>query len=187
MQNGDVDFMLRYIGLQQGTGEVFKSDPKLSVLENPANNYRYLNFNTRRRPMNDCAFRQAVAVLIDKEFLSEKILQGAAIPLYSLVPPGNAGWYNDAVPKLGMGLSREQRTDLAREILKQAGFSWEGGLEPAWDADNLMVTQAGRLLMPGGTPVPPLIMPAPGAGYDPLRATFAIWIETWLNEFGIPL
>ena len=23
--------------------------------------------------------------------------------------------------------------------------------------------------------------------YDPLRSTFAIWIETWLNEFGIPL
>jgi ABC-type transport system substrate-binding protein len=30
-------------------------------------------------------------------------------------------------------------------------------------------------------------MPAPSAGYDPLRSTFAIWIESWLNEFGIPL
>jgi peptide/nickel transport system substrate-binding protein len=41
--------------------------------------------------------------------------------------------------------------------------------------------------MPNGQPVPPLNMPAPSAGYDPLRSTFAIWIETWLNEFGIPL
>ena len=30
-------------------------------------------------------------------------------------------------------------------------------------------------------------MLAPSPGYDPLRSTFAIWIETWLNEFGIPL
>ena len=41
--------------------------------------------------------------------------------------------------------------------------------------------------MPDGTPVPELNMPAPSPGYDPLRSTFAIWIETWLNEFGIPL
>jgi peptide/nickel transport system substrate-binding protein len=41
--------------------------------------------------------------------------------------------------------------------------------------------------MPNGVPVPPLTMPAPSAGYDPLRSTFAIWIETWLNELGIPL
>lgn len=28
---------------------------------------------------------------------------------------------------------------------------------------------------------------APSAGYDPMRATFAIWIERWLNEAGIPV
>jgi ABC-type transport system substrate-binding protein len=41
--------------------------------------------------------------------------------------------------------------------------------------------------MPDGTPVPPLTMLAPSPGYDPLRSTFAIWIETWAREFGIPL
>jgi ABC-type transport system substrate-binding protein len=25
---------------------------------------------------------------------------------------------------------------------------------------------------------------APGPGYDPLRATYSIWIETWLNQLG---
>ena len=28
---------------------------------------------------------------------------------------------------------------------------------------------------------------APSAGYDPLRSTFAIWVERWANEAGIPL
>jgi ABC-type transport system substrate-binding protein len=45
----------------------------------------------------------------------------------------------------------------------------------------------GRLIMPDGTPVPELELWAPNAGYDPLRSTFAIWAETWLNEAGIPV
>jgi peptide/nickel transport system substrate-binding protein len=187
MQNDEVDFVINPLGLQRGLANKVKTDPNLTVIENNVNGFRYLSFNTRRRPMNDCAFRQAVAVLIDKEFVTGTILQGVAFPNYTFVPPGNAAWYNDDVPKLGMSLDREQRTNLALAILKQAGYTWEGGVEPAWDPDNLQVTQAGRMLMPDGTPVPALTMPAPSPGYDPLRSTFAIWIETWLNEFGIPL
>jgi ABC-type transport system substrate-binding protein len=34
--------------------------------------------------------------------------------------------------------------------------------------------------------VPELELLAPSAGYDPMRSTFAIWIERWLNDIGIP-
>jgi ABC-type oligopeptide transport system substrate-binding subunit len=128
-----------------------------------------------------------VAVLIDKEFVTQTILQGQAFPFYSFVAEGNTAWYNPDINKLGEGLSREERTNLAVAILEEAGYSWEGDVKPTWDAENRQVTPAGRLIMPDGTPVPPLTMPAPSPGYDPLRSTFAIWIETWLNEFGIPL
>jgi ABC-type transport system substrate-binding protein len=187
MKNGEVDFVINPLGLQRGLADQVRTDPNLTVIENSVNGYRYMSFNTRRRPMNDCAFRQAMAVLIDKEFVTGTILQGVAFPFYSFVAEGNAFWYNPDAPKIGEGLDRETRTNLAREILKQAGYTWEGGQEPTWDAENRQVTQAGRLLMPDGTPVPPLNMPAPSPGYDPLRSTFAIWIETWANEFGIPL
>jgi ABC-type transport system substrate-binding protein len=40
--------------------------------------------------------------------------------------------------------------------------------------------------MPNGRPVPSLEILAPPAGYDPLRATYAIWIERWARELGIP-
>lgn len=187
LQNGEVDFVINPLGLQRGLTDRVKTDPNLKVIENSVNGFRYLSFNNRRRPMNDCAFRQAVAVLIDKEFVTKTILQGVAFPNYTFVPPGNAFWYNPDIPLLGQGLTREQRTNLAVAILEQAGFTWEGDVKPTWDADNRQVTQAGRLIMPDGTAVPPLVMPAPSPGYDPLRSTFAIWIETWLNEFGIPL
>jgi len=187
LRNGEVDFVINPLGLQRGLWESLKGDANLTTIANSVNGYRYLSFNNRRRPMNDCSFRQAVAVLIDKEFVTGTILQGAAFPFYSYVAEGNAAWYNPDVPKLGAGLSREERTNLAVAILEQAGYTWEGDVKPTWDADNRQVTPAGQLLMPDGTPVPPLTMPAPSPGYDPLRSTFAIWIETWLNEFGIPL
>jgi ABC-type transport system substrate-binding protein len=187
LKNGEVDFMLNSLGLQRGLANQIRNDPNLTVVENQTNGFRYLSFNTRRRPMNDCAFRQAMAVLIDKEFVTGTILQKVAFPLYTFIPEGNTAWYFTDTPKLGQGLDREQRTNLALAILEQAGYTWEGDQKPSWDGDNRQVVPAGRLLMPDGTPVPPLTMLAPSPGYDPLRSTFAIWIETWANEFGIPL
>jgi ABC-type transport system substrate-binding protein len=186
MENGEVDMVLNSLGLQKGLETRVRANPDLSWLENPQNGFRYLSLNTRRRPMNDCAFRQAVAVLIDKEFVTGTILQDQAFPMYTFLPEANEAWYNDDVPKLGQGLSREERTNLAVAILEQAGYTWEGDVKPTWDPENRQVTPAGRLLMPDGTPVPELNFPAPSPGYDPLRSTFAIWIETWLNEFGVP-
>jgi peptide/nickel transport system substrate-binding protein len=164
-----------------------RTAPDLAVIENPPNRYRYLSFNVRRAPMNDCAFRQAVAVLIDKEFLANEILQGSVQPLYNYVPSANTLWYNDEIQKLGENLTRAERTELATAILKGAGYTWEGGGEPVWDEENRSVVPAGRLLMPDGTLVPNLNLLSPGPGYDPMRSTFAIWIENWLNEFGVPL
>jgi hypothetical protein len=84
-------------------------------------------------------------------------------------------------------LNRDQRLQAAIAILEQAGYTWEGDQKPTYDADNDAVVPGGRLVMPDGTPVPELDLWAPNAGYDPLRSTFAIWIETWLNEVGIPV
>jgi ABC-type transport system substrate-binding protein len=187
LKNGEVDFTLNSLGLQRGLADQIKGDPNLTVIENQTNGFRYLSFNNRRRPMNDCSFRQAMAVLIDKEFVTGTILQGVAFPLYTFVPEGNEAWFFDGVPKLGQGLDREARTNLALAILEQAGYTWEGDVKPFWDGDNRQVVAGGALIMPDGTPVPPLNMLAPSPGYDPLRSTFAIWIETWANEFGIPL
>jgi ABC-type transport system substrate-binding protein len=187
LKNDEVDYVVNPLGLQRGLANQIRTDPNLTVTENSVNGFRYMSFNTRRAPMNDCAFRQAMAVLIDKEFVTSTILQGVAFPMYGFVAPANEAWYNTAIPELGKGMDRETRTNLARAILEQAGFTWEGGQAPTWDEENRQVVQAGRLLMPDGTPVPPLNMPAPSPGYDPLRSTFAVWIETWANEFGIPL
>jgi peptide/nickel transport system substrate-binding protein len=192
LKAGEIDMLLNPLGLQRGLLDQVEGDPNLEVLQNSVNGFRYLAFNHRRQPMNDCSFRQAVAVLIDKEFVARTILQNVAFPLYSFVPEANGAWYFDDVPKLGLNadgtsMSRADRLSLAVAILEQAGYSWEGDQKPAWNVDNGEVDAGGRLIMPDGTPVPEIELWGPNAGYDPLRATFAIWIENWLNEAGIPV
>jgi len=186
LKNGDIDFILNPNGLQKGLQDQVRDDPGIGVVENVSNGFRYLAFNFHQAPMDNKAFRQAVATLIDKEFLTSTVLQGVAIPVYTTVPQGNGFWYNADVPMIGKGLTRTQRVDQSVRLLKEAGFTWE--IEPRVSGDgNFMETEGEGLRMPNGELVPELEILAPSAGYDPLRSTFAIWIERWLNEVGIPV
>ncbi len=186
LKKGDIDFMLNPLGLSKGLQEQLQGQEGLTTIENPSSGVRYLGFNFRRPPMDNKAFRQAVATLIDKEFITETVLQGVAIPVYTMVPEGNKAWHNADVPMIGQGLSRGDRVTEAVSLLKGAGFTWEK--EPRVSEDGKFIEQRGEgLKMPNGDPVPEMSLIAPSAGYDPLRSTFAIWIERWMNEMGIPL
>jgi peptide/nickel transport system substrate-binding protein len=192
LKAGEIDMLLNPLGMQRGLLDQVENAPNLEVLRNPVNGFRYMAFNHRRQPMNDCSFRQAVTFLIDKDFVAKTILQNVAYPLYSYVPEANGAWYFDDVPKFGLRpdgtpMSREERITMAVQILENAGYSWENDQKPYWDVDAAEVRVGGRLIMPDGTPVPDLELWAPSAAYDPLRSTFAIWIESWLNEAGIPV
>ena len=176
LKTGDIDFMLNPLGLSSGLQEQLRGEPGPTTIENSSDGVRYLGFNFRKAPMDNKAFRQAVATLIDKEFLVDTVLQGVAIPIYTMVPEGNAAWYNPDVPYIGRGLTRAERIQSAVDLLKGAGFSWE--TEPRLSEDGQFVEQPGEgLMMPDGQQVPEMEELASTAGYDPLRSTFAIWIE----------
>ena len=184
LKKGDIDFMLNPLGLQRGLQEQLKGQAGLETLENANNGFRYLGFNMRHPPMNIKAFRQAVAILIDKEFLTSTVLQGVAIPMYTTVPEGHGFWYNPNVSLIGKGLSRTERTEEAVKLLKDAGFTWEK--EPKVSENGTVEVEGKGLKLPNGDPMPDLEILSPSPGYDPLRSTFAIWIERWLNDMGIP-
>ena len=184
LKKGDIDFMLNPLGLQRGLQEQLVGEQGLTNLENPSNGFRYLGFNFRKAPMDNKAFRHAVATLIDKEFLSSTVLQGVALPMYTTVPEGNGFWYNPDVPLIGKGLSRSERNAEVVRILKEAGFTWEQ--EPVVSANGTVEEEGKGLRLPNGDPMPELEILSPSPGYDPLRSTFAIWIERWLNDIGVP-
>ena len=184
LKKGDIDFMLNPLGLQRGLQEQLVGERGLTNLENPSNGFRYLGFNFRKPPMDNKAFRHAVATLIDKEFLSRTVLQGVALPMYTTVPEGNGFWYNPDVPLIGKGLTRAERNAEVVRILKDAGFTWEQ--EPVVSANGTVEEEGKGLRLPNGDPMPELEILSPSPGYDPLRSTFAIWIERWLNDIGVP-
>ena len=81
----------------------------------------YFVFNTRKKPFDDARVRQALSMMVDREFLAEQIWGGTMVPAYSFVPPGtgNAGApvfmaFRDAGP-----LEREAQ---ALALLKAAGY-----------------------------------------------------------------
>jgi peptide/nickel transport system substrate-binding protein len=186
LTDGAVDFLLNPLGLQRGLQQLVLAEPSLNVIVNEQNGYRYLAFNTRKAPMNDKAFRQAVSCRIDKEFMANTVLGGSAIASNSQVPPGNSFWANPDVEGTCDGQTEEERFETAKQLLVDAGYTWT--TEPMWDPANLDVIPEGAgLASPDGTPVPPMELLSPGPGYDPLRATYSLFIEQWSRQMGIPV
>ena len=135
--------------------------------------------------MDSKEFRQAVAILIDKEFITDVVLEGIALPMYTMVPEGNIFWWNPDVPVIGREITREQRVDEVVSLLKGAGFSWTK--EPEWDRNSRRVDPGEGLTMPNGQPVPAMEFLAPTEEEDSTRAKAAELIEEWLSEVGIPV
>jgi ABC-type transport system substrate-binding protein len=185
LKAGEIDFILNPLGMPRGFIAQVESDASLTAIENPSNGFRYLGFNLRRSPMNIDEFRDALALVIDKEFMANDVLQGAATPLYTSIPEANHRWYNAAVAEElaapFVGKSTENRLLEAVALLEAAGFTWDE--RPAMDPTGVAV-RAGSGIRLHGEPVRPLEILAPGPGYDPMRATYAVWIETWLEQLG---
>ena len=186
LTDGEVDFLLNPLGLQRGLQNLVLSEPDLNVLVNEQNGFRYLAFNTRKFPMSELSFRQAVACRIDKDFMANTVLGGAAIAANSLVPPGNSFWANPDLTGICDGQDEVQRFESAKQFLLDGGWTWD--VEPLWNEDNRDVLPKGEGLRgPDGTAIQAIELLAPGPGYDPLRATYSLFIEEWAVDLGIPL
>ncbi len=187
LQEGETDYLLNPLGMQRGLQQEALASENLEVVVNAPNGFRYLAFNLRKSPGSYNGYRQAIAYMIDKEFLTTNVLQGVALPLYVLIPEGNKKWYNEEaaneISTQYVGLSEGERVQAAVDALKADGFTWE--TEPTVDEDG-NVTPGVGLIDPTGTKVAEQEILAPPASYDPLRATASLWIEGWMETLGIP-
>jgi len=81
----------------------------------------YFCINTKKPPFDDVRVRQALSMVIDREFLAEQIWGGTMIPGYSLVPPGVAN-YGEPAMMAWKDVSPIEREDKAKALLKEAGY-----------------------------------------------------------------
>jgi ABC-type transport system substrate-binding protein len=194
LAGGELDFVFDPTGLTSGLRNELATDPNLQFSVNQTEGFRFMAFNMRKAPMSDLAFRQATATVINKELIADTVLAGAVFPGYTIVHPDLTLHYNEDVEKAGWadGEPTDQgaRFETAIQILKDAGYTWT--TEPVVVTDDeggfLEVNPKGEgLTMPNGTAVPDVSILTPGPSYDPFRATFSIYMESWMQELGIPV
>ena len=82
----------------------------------------YYSLNMKREVMSDPKVRQALAMVIDREFLGDEIWAGAMLPAYSLVPPGIGNYEGGGSQADWADMSLLDREDKAIELMKEAGY-----------------------------------------------------------------
>lgn len=188
----EVDYVLDPEGMTAALRNELATDSDLDFSASPAEGFRYLAFNLRKAPMSDLAFRQAVATVIDKELIAGQVLADSVDPAYTIVNPELTAHHNGNVKRMGWAdgepMSEDERFEMAIQTLRDAGYTWstEPVVDYGPDGTFSDVIPGEGLTMPNGVPVPELTLLAPGPRYDPVRDTYAIWIEQWMHDIGIP-
>jgi ABC-type transport system substrate-binding protein len=181
LKKGAID--MYWQGIQPGYIENLEQHPEIRIFSSERSALYYLGFNVRKPPFNDPALRRAAAVLVDKSFIIERILQGYGSRMDSIIPAGNEFWYNPNLTEYGEGLEREQRIRAAHRILNEAGYRWTR--PPVDDAGKVQPAEGLRL--PDGSPMESVTILTPPADYDPHRAISGLLIQQWLRQAGIPV
>jgi oligopeptide transport system substrate-binding protein len=83
----------------------------------------YYVFKSKKDPWSNVKLRHAIALVIDRDYLAEKVWQNAMIPAYSMVPPGVAGY----TPSMTDYADKSQldREDEAKKVFTELGISPE--------------------------------------------------------------
>jgi oligopeptide transport system substrate-binding protein len=80
----------------------------------------YYAIKTDKAPWTNPKLRRAISLIIDRDFLAEKVWQNSMLPAYSMVPPGIEG-YSPAMADYA-NMSQLDREDEAKKILTELGY-----------------------------------------------------------------
>ncbi len=141
----------------------------IETVVSPAFGVRFLGFNLDRAPMDQLAFREAVALLVDRDSLADTIAHAPASR--SMIPSGNPAWFT--VSKLDESVPVRSLTakTLANvlEELKDVGYAWS---ESPHMGDAGEVVAGEGLTIDGREPQKLTILTA-GDEYDPARRQYS--------------
>ncbi len=88
----------------------------------------WYGYNLSRAPFKDSPqLRQALSMAIDRDVIADKLLPGAALPAYGLVPPGTWNYTPQSPPWATW--PRDRRLAEARRLYAAAGYSADNPLQ----------------------------------------------------------
>ena len=93
---------------------------KWQTVEGSGTNVSYLTLNLQQEPLDQPEVRQAIAAMIDRALINQRVLQGQGEAVYSLVPTAFEVYQPAFQTEYG-----DANIDRAKELLTQAGFSAE--------------------------------------------------------------
>ena len=88
------------------------------VIQAGTNTVNYLVLNSKTKPLDNLKVRQAIAAMIDRNLLNQRVFQGQAEPLYSLIPTTFPIYKAIFKEKYGDG-----DFDKAKQLLNAAGIT----------------------------------------------------------------
>ncbi len=115
-KTGAVDVAYQSLDPQQV--ESLQNQDNIQVIEGSGTVVNYLVLNLQQEPLNRPEVRKAIAAIINRTLINERVLKGQAEPIYSLIPT-TFDTYEPAFEKL----YGEANTDKAKELLAEAGYS----------------------------------------------------------------
>ena len=116
LEKGEVDLIFRFVN--PSDIKDLSSNKKFVTYKLPGQQIRYLCFETSESVFQDKRLRQAVAALINRPEILQKVYLGLNSPLYSMIPNGMIYHSDDFKTVMGDG-----NVVMADKLLAQAGFS----------------------------------------------------------------
>jgi peptide/nickel transport system substrate-binding protein len=143
VQQAQID--VAYRSLTPTDIEDLSKDSKVKVVKGPGGEERLLVFNFKLMPYGEKssepnadkakAVRQAVANLIDRSELSEKVYKSTYTPMYSFIPDGLSGHEDTLKSAYGDG-SGKPDADKAKKVLEAAGVTTPVDLKLQYNGDH---------------------------------------------------
>lgn len=143
IEEGSVDIAFR--SLTPTDIEDLSKNDELKVVEGPGGEERFIAFNMKIQPYGESqpdadpakakAVRQAVADLIDRQDLADRVYKGTYTPMYSFIPDGLAGAEETLKATYGDGNGGPD-ADKAAKVLADAGVETPVALSLQYNGDH---------------------------------------------------
>ncbi len=131
-RTGSVDLAYQSLAVEQVRNLQQHAAPMgWQVIERSGSGINYLTVNIKSPPLDQVAVRQAIAAVIDRPLLEQRVFQSQAAALYSLIP--------STLPDQKPVFQTADGGDKARSLLTQAGYSLANPLKVEfWYRSNVI-------------------------------------------------
>jgi ABC-type transport system substrate-binding protein len=118
LRKGDIDILSDIF--RASDVNALSEDPNLNLTFTPQTHYCYVAFNIRNSPLDDKAIRKAIAHLVPRQEIANRLFDGITVtPMLYETSPTFGKWHNPDVDVYPYDPST------AKEILISAGYDWD--------------------------------------------------------------